>query len=47
VVEGNYSRFRVHRFAPVVAGRLRLTVKAVHDPAHWTARVYEVRVYNK
>ena len=44
-VAGNYQRRRVHRFAPVAADALRLTVTATNgDPS---ARVYEVRVYRK
>ena len=43
-VTGNYRRFRVHTFDPVVARKVRLTVRAMNDPA-WTARVYEMRVY--
>jgi hypothetical protein len=45
-IEDNYNRFRVHTFPSVTASRLRLTVKAVHDAARWTARVYEIRVYH-
>jgi len=43
-VEGNYQRHCVHRFTPVIAQALRLTVRAVRDPAY-RARVYEVRAY--
>jgi hypothetical protein len=41
-VVGNYQRRRIHRFRPVRARELRLTVTATNgDPS---ARVYEVRV---
>lgn len=41
----NFQRHRVHRFDPVTASRLRLTVKATNgDPS---ARVFEVRVYKE
>jgi hypothetical protein len=44
-VKDNFQRWRVHRFAPVSAQKIRLTVLATHgDPA---ARVFEVRVYNE
>ena len=46
-VEGNYNRFRIHTFPPVTSQKLRVTVRSVHDPAKYTARIYEVRVYNK
>jgi len=44
-VEENYNRFRVHRFDPVEAVKLRLTVRAVHGGSDWPARVYEIRAY--
>ena len=44
--QDNYHRFRVHRFDPVTTASLRLTVSAIHDPARYTARVYEIRVYH-
>lgn len=44
-VRENYVRRRVHRFDPIRASRLRLTVLATNGAA--TARVYEVRVYNE
>ena len=46
-VEDNYHRFRRHAFDPVPADQLRLTVRAVHDPERFTARVYAVRVYDR
>ena len=44
-VEGNYHRLRQHTFAPVTTDRLRLTVRGVHDPERFTARVYAIRAY--
>ena len=41
---GNYRRFRVHEFPPVVSSRLRLTIHAANGD-DYGARVYEVRVY--
>ncbi len=42
-VAGNYQRKRVHRFEPLTASGLRLTVKATNgDPC---ARVFEIRAY--
>ncbi len=41
----NCQRHRVHRFPPVRARALRLTVRAVRDEAAFRARVYEVRAY--
>ena len=46
-IAGNYNRFRVHTFPAITSPQLRLTVNAVHDPQKYTARVYEVRAYNK
>ena len=40
----NFQRWRVHRFAPVRADRLRLVVLAMRDP-RYRARVYEIRAY--
>jgi len=45
-VTENYRRFRVHTFPSVAAQKVRLMVHAMNDPA-WTARVYEVRVYER
>ena len=45
-VADNYRRHRVHKFDRVTASKLRLTVKATNG-AGWTARVYEVRVYDE
>ncbi|MFH1086105.1 MAG: FAD-dependent oxidoreductase [Chloroflexota bacterium] len=42
---GNYHRQQVHRVPRQRAGRLRLVVRATHEPG-WPARVYEVRVYD-
>jgi len=43
-VAGNYHRRREHRFEPVVAAKVRLTVTATNgDPS---ARVYALRLYN-
>lgn len=42
-VTGNYQRLRVHRFAPVRAAALRLTVTATNGDA--AARVFELRAY--
>jgi 2-polyprenyl-6-methoxyphenol hydroxylase-like FAD-dependent oxidoreductase len=43
-VVDNHQRHRIHRFAPVTAQAVRLTIRAVRDPA-FRARVYEVRAY--
>jgi hypothetical protein len=44
-VAGNFQRRRVHRFEPVQAAKLRLTVLATHgDPS---ARVFEIRAYDE
>ena len=44
-VRGNFQRRRIHRFEPVTAQRLRLTVHATNgDPS---ARVFEMRVYGE
>ena len=40
---GNARRLRVHRFSPVKADAVRLTVKATHGLPE--ARVFEIRVY--
>jgi len=45
-VQGNYHRFRVHRFPQVVADALRLVVLDVQQADRYGARVYEVRVYD-
>jgi hypothetical protein len=45
-VEDNYRRFREHRFAPLAADRLRLTVRATHGEGQ-SARVYRVSVYDR
>ena len=42
---GNFQRRRVHRFAPVVAARLRLTVEATNGDR--SARVFEIRAYEE
>jgi hypothetical protein len=42
-VQGNYHRRRIHRFAPLLANKLRLLVEATNGASE--ARVYEVRVY--
>jgi len=42
---GNYQRRRVHRFAPVQAAKLRLTVEATHGDQ--SARVFEIRAYDE
>jgi len=42
---GNYQRRRVHRFQPVTASRVRLTVHATNG--HPSARVFEIRVYDE
>jgi hypothetical protein len=42
---GNYQRRRVHRFAPVQAAKLRLTVEATHGDR--SARVFEIRAYKE
>jgi len=41
----NFQRHRVHRFDPVVASRLRLTVHATNGAR--SARVFEIRVYDE
>jgi hypothetical protein len=43
--KGNYLRHRIHRFEPVTANRLRLTVQATNGAN--TARVYEIRIYRE
>ena len=44
-IQGNYKRFRTHRFDRVRSRKLRLVVNAANDEG-WGARVYEVRVYD-
>ena len=41
----NFQRHRVHRFNPVVASKVRLTVLATNGAR--SARVYEIRVYDE
>ena len=41
----NFQRHRVHRFDPVVASKLRLTVRATNGAR--SARVFEIRVYHE
>ena len=43
--EGNFQRRRIHRFDPVTATRLRLTVHATHGAP--SARVFEIRAYDE
>jgi hypothetical protein len=43
--EDNCQRHRIHRFEPVTASAIRLTVRAVRDSAAFRARVYEIRAY--
>ncbi|MEW6355133.1 MAG: FAD-dependent oxidoreductase [Planctomycetota bacterium] len=43
----NYNRFRVHQFAPVRAGQVRISVKRIWGEGNWTARIHEVRIYEK
>ncbi len=43
VEHDNYRRYRVHRFPPLLADRLRLVIEAAHDPTAG-ARLYEIRV---
>ena len=45
MVKDNYRRHRVHSFDSVTASQVKLTVKAMNGEG-WTARVYEVRVYD-
>ena len=43
--KGNFQRRRIHRFAPVTASKLRLTVHSTNgDPS---ARVFEIRAYGE
>ena len=44
-VTDNFQRRRVHRFAPVTAARLRLTVLATNGGK--SARVFEIRAYEE
>jgi len=44
-VKGNFQRRRVHRFEPVAATRLRLTVHATNGDK--SARLFEIRAYNE
>lgn len=44
LVRGNFQRRRVHRFEPVNAQRIRLTVHATNGDR--SARVFEMRVYD-
>jgi hypothetical protein len=41
----NFQRRRVHRFAPVAATKLRLTIQATNG--HPSARVFEIRAYDE
>ena len=44
-VKDNFLRHRIHRFAPVTASKIRLTVEATQgDPS---ARVFEIRAYRE
>ena len=45
-VKGNYNRRRVHEFTRQTADALRLVVESVNDETRYTARVYEIRVYD-
>ena len=42
-VAGNFLRLRRHRFAPVEAEAVRVTVKATNGDDH--ARIFEIRCY--
>ena len=42
---GNYQRRRVHRFEPIAATKLRLTVHGTNGDK--SARVFEIRAYNE
>ena len=44
-VTGNFQRRRVHRFSPVTATKLRLTVNATNSAP--SARVFEIRCYDE
>ena len=46
-VEGNYNRRRVHEFTRQNADALRLVVESVNDETRYSARVYEIRVYDR
>ncbi|MBN2311683.1 MAG: FAD-dependent oxidoreductase [Candidatus Hydrogenedentes bacterium] len=43
--DGNFQRWRRHRFEPVAVSRLRLTITSVAAMA--SAEVYEIRAYNE
>ena len=42
---GNFQRRRAHRFAPVTASKLRLTIHQTHGAP--SARVFEIRAYHE
>ena len=44
-VAGNNLRHRVHRFAPIAAERVRVTIFDSGD--HKTARLFEIRLYHE
>ena len=44
-VAGNNLRHRVHTFAPIAAEKVRLSILDSGD--HKTARLFEIRLYNK
>ena len=44
-VAGNNLRHRVHRFAPIAAERVRMTIFDSGD--HKTARLFEIRFYHE
>jgi hypothetical protein len=43
-VKGNYRRFRVHRFRPILVSKLKLVVESTNEDG-WPARLYEIRAY--
>lgn len=46
-IKGNYHRRRNHHFATKTIDALRIVVDAVNESSRFSARIYEVRLYNK
>ena len=44
-VQDNFQRRRIHTFAPILASKVRVTVKKTHGDK--AARIFEMRIYNE
>ena len=44
-VQDNFQRRRIHTFAPILANKVRVTVKKTHGDK--AARIFEMRIYNE